>query len=165
MTVLLSYKGALSYEIIAKMGHHIRKNLGKRPKLCRKVFAVFIELAQNVFNYSSEKNILAKESPVGNLKLYEQSDYYTLAVGNLVSIKQKDALEKYCKKINKLSPEELRKERIEKPNSVSQINKKGAGIGLLKVILFAEAPLIFDAYQVNKDFFFIILSTKITKHQ
>ena len=56
--IILSYKGPITAMLIAELSRDIRKEIRSNKKASKKVFSVFMELAQNVLYYSSEINSL-----------------------------------------------------------------------------------------------------------
>jgi hypothetical protein len=59
--ILISFKGALSQEILVEMGDFIKNKISIDKKI-KKIFAVFIELAQNIMHYSEEREIVKGKS-------------------------------------------------------------------------------------------------------
>ena len=55
---LVFYKGAFDEKVISEISQNIRKKLVTSPAVNKKVFSVFIELAQNIAFYSAERNII-----------------------------------------------------------------------------------------------------------
>lgn len=63
---IVSFKGRLSQEVLTEFGSMIRTSLSTESKI-KKIFAVFIELAQNMLHYSAERKSLedGRETGVG----------------------------------------------------------------------------------------------------
>ena len=59
--VLISYKGPIDKVVLNIMGNYIRKLISMHPGAKPKLFKVFIELAQNISQYSSEKIIIGDD--------------------------------------------------------------------------------------------------------
>lgn len=70
--ILLSFKGAISQEVVTEFGSMIRSSLSAETNT-KKIFAVFIELAQNIVRYSAEQESGPDEnSGVGIILLREK---------------------------------------------------------------------------------------------
>ncbi len=85
--VLLYYKGPFDELVLSKISYYLREQFPESPKAGKKLFAVFIELAQNIAYYSSEMNLFGNELSkhgVGTILIKENENAYTLTAGNLV---------------------------------------------------------------------------------
>ena len=58
--VVVSYKGPFDKGAMNMIGNYIRGLISMNPQASKKVFKVFIELAQNIAQYSAEKNIIGE---------------------------------------------------------------------------------------------------------
>lgn len=84
--VLISYKGPVTDIILSEISRDIRNKFARTPQVSKKLFAIFIELAQNILYYSSEKiNFSDRHDSVGTILVTRNShDQLTFACGNLV---------------------------------------------------------------------------------
>jgi hypothetical protein len=72
--ILMTFKGAISQELLVELGSLVRNQLQHDDKIQR-IFAVFVEMAQNILHYSAEKDLLqhiGKEVGVGVIVISEQ---------------------------------------------------------------------------------------------
>ncbi len=67
--IVFFFLGALSQEILVEMGNQLKSHLGLSNKL-KKIFSVFIELAQNIMHYSDEKEFIAGAKGSRNCPVY-----------------------------------------------------------------------------------------------
>jgi len=162
--VIISYKGPVTPVIMAEISADIRLKLSDNPKAGKKVFAIFMELAQNILYYSAEKVTFSnKKDSVGLLLITETADEYIFSCGNIV---QNDFVEELVQSgdvINSLEREDLRKLKKEQRNKPQSERSKGAGIGLIHVALTSGNPLQMDVRQVNDKVSFFSLSVKVNK--
>lgn len=162
--VLISYKGPVTPVIMAEISSDIRNKLASSPKASRKVFSVFMELAQNILYYSAEKASFAnRKDSIGMLLLKECADCFEFSCCNLVESAYVNELNANCETINSLDREELRKYRREQRNKPQNERSKGAGIGLIHVAITSENPLTFESRKVNDKFSFFSISVTVPK--
>lgn len=164
---LVFYKGAFDEKVIAEISHGIRKRLLTHLSASRKVFSVFIELAQNIAFYSAERNIInnkIKGSGIGLLVIDEHEDYYTIKTGNLVANKDSIRLASKCSTINSLNRDGLRQLKRRQRNQPS-INKDSGNIGLIQVALLGSSPLRTHLQIVDNNYSFFSLEIDVYKNQ
>jgi hypothetical protein len=114
--ILLSFKGAISQEVVTEFGSMIRSSLSTETNT-KKIFAVFIELAQNIVRYSVEKEALSEgNSGVGIIILREKKDFFYLSSGNLVLKDKVQKIKDRCETVNSMNKDEL-KAYYQKKNS------------------------------------------------
>jgi len=163
--ILLSYKGPIDERIMAVLGDNIDFVLGGTTKPRQKLFKIFMELAQNVWLYSAEKNKLShdKSMGIGTLVIGEFQNYYTFVTGNLVSnIDILPVIEK-CEVINSLDRDSLREYKREQRRIAVNDNKATGNIGLIQVALTAEGPLDIELTPVDDEISFFSIAVKIEK--
>ncbi len=160
--VLISYKGPVSDTILAEISRDIRDKFSESPKASKKLFSIFVELAQNILYYSSEKvQFSNRNDSIGTILITKTSKHLTFSCGNLVENKYINDLVEGCEKINSLDREELREYKRETRSSPQKERSKGAGIGLIQVALTSGNPLGVEARQVDEKYSFFSLSVKI----
>ncbi|MCU0443582.1 MAG: SiaB family protein kinase [Microscillaceae bacterium] len=164
--VLISYKGPVTDVIMAEISRDIRNKFSENPKVSRKVFAIFIELAQNILYYSAEKIRFGEHNDsVGTILITETSDHYTFSCGNLVENEYIQELVDSCDIVNSMNREALREYKREQRSAPKKERSKGAGIGLIQVALTADTPLKVEYIKVDEVLSFFSLSVRIMKHE
>jgi hypothetical protein len=162
--VLVSYKGPVTDVLLAEISRDLRNLTTKDPKAGKKLFSVFIELAQNISYYSAEVNHLGEKSDKVGILLITQSDTeYFLTAGNLVDNKNVELLLEKCKVVNSLSHDDLRKYKREVREAPKGEGSRGAGIGIIQAALTSDNPLDVEAVRVNDNFSFFSLTVKIDR--
>jgi hypothetical protein len=163
--VLISYKGPVTDVIMAEISRDIRNKFSENPKVSRKVFAIFIELAQNILYYSAEKIRFGEHNDsVGTILITETSDHYTFSCGNLVENDYIQELVDSCAIVNSMNRDALREYKREQRSAPKKERSKGAGIGLIQVALTADTPLKVEYIKVDETLSFFSLSVRIMKH-
>ncbi len=161
---LVFYKGTFDEKIIAEISQKIKRLLHNNPYLSKKVFSVFIELAQNISFYSAERNVINRKesSGVGLIMLEDFPQHYTLTTANLVSTRDTLRLAAKCETINSLSREDLRAFKRRLRNQPSSHRDSG-NIGLIQVALLGTGELRIDLTNINENLSFFTLALDISK--
>ncbi|OQX99263.1 MAG: hypothetical protein B6I24_02975 [Bacteroidetes bacterium 4572_128] len=162
--VIISYKGPFDRHILFVIGDYIKTTIGKNSKASKKIFNIFIELAQNISYYSAEINKLdeKKEIGVGTLVIGDHKNYYTFRTGNVVKKNDIIPIINKCELINSLDRDSLRKFKREQ-RALPPSENDGAHIGLIKVALTSSNPLDFQITNIDDDFSYFSISVKINK--
>ncbi|NJO03938.1 MAG: hypothetical protein HC880_21705 [Bacteroidia bacterium] len=163
--VILSYKGPLSDVLLSELSRDIRTKLHREDSSTgKKVFAVFMELAQNVLFYSKEENVFGGyKNKVGTLVIVQDDTHYRLITGNLVFKKDIPQLQEKCEVINSLDREALRKYKRSLRNAPREEESKGAGIGLVQAALTSDNPLEVNIQELSGSYAFFVLYVSVKK--
>ncbi|MCK5537415.1 MAG: SiaB family protein kinase [Bacteroidales bacterium] len=160
---LVAFKGPFDKYIISAFADFVFKYTEKN----KKIFKTFIELAQNVAHYSTErKETEGKSVGVGSLaigssdEIYE--NFYVLSVGNKIKKSQFDILNKKCEIINNSSKEELRAYK-RKERALLHGANDNAHIGLIMCSLIANSEIELVEDPLDKDHSFFTLNLIIER--
>ena len=166
--VLLYYKGAFDELVLAKIGNYLRNKFNDFPHAGRKLFAVFMELAENISLYSAETNLLETEadrnSGVGTLIIQETNESFRLSVANLIKTAVVEIIQKKCDEINQLDLAGLRSLKKRNREGQREEGQRGGNFGLVQVAIKAESSLKTEVRYINEDFSYFVLSTEIQKN-
>jgi len=160
----ISYKGPIDEKILQAIGSHIESILSKHPKAGKKVFKIFVELAQNISYYSAEKSIYKESKEIGSgmVLIGESEDSYTFVTGNLVKNEDVFSIIDKSEIINSLDREELREYKREQ-RRLPHGPKGGAHIGLIQVALTSDNPLDIEVTPIDDHHSFFSITVKIDK--
>lgn len=163
--LVLSYKGPFLDEILSKLSDIIRETFTQDPVLSRKLLAIFIEMAQNVYYYSGENiSISDKKYGVGYVLVSQESDsMFKFTTGNYIPSPNVNSMIDSCEKINSLDRDGLRQLKREvRSSEPGSENSKGAGIGLIQIALTSSEPVEYEIIPIDdeKSFFFITIKIK-----
>jgi hypothetical protein len=162
--VIISYKGPVTDVILSEISRDIRSKVSVDPGASRKIFAIFMELAQNILFYSAEKVQFSKEKEgIGILLLVQANDHYLFSCGNLVERIYLDDLIDGINLINSMDKEQLREYKRHQRNSPSPERSKGAGFGLTQVAITSGNPISVSHTDVDTVHSFLSLSIQINK--
>ena len=162
--VIVSYKGPFDKNAMSLIGNYIRGIISINPQGSKKVFKVFIELAQNISQYSAEKNIIGDYvgAGVGSLVIVDYPDYLQVVTGNLIKNENIEPVINKCELINTLDKEGLRKlkrERLKK----NDYGRNGADIGLIQLAITSDNPLDIEINPIDKTSSFFTIRVRINK--
>jgi len=162
--VHISYTGVFDGQILSVIAKNIEYSLSQDPIVNKKMFKVFLELAQNISYYSDEKLAVNKheESGVGTITIQEFKNHFVFATGNIISKVDTEKIERKCKKINSLTREDLRKFKREQ-RKLPAGAKGGGNIGLIQVALTSENPIDYKLIPLEDGKHFYIIATKVDK--
>jgi len=162
--ILIAYRGVFDNSVLTVIAKNIELAVQNQPKVSKRIFKIFLELAQNISFYSAEKKHQedANELGEGILILTDYVNYYTLATGNLAVKGKVSAITKKIEMINSLDREGLR-EFKRQLRGLPYGERGGANIGLIQVALTAESKISHQIKSVNNDLDFISISVKISK--
>jgi hypothetical protein len=102
-------------------------------KTSNNIFVVFIELAQNVMNYSKKARAKDILDPKGLIFVGKKDDNYFVCSQNIISKADKEKIEPRLQKIQTLSADEIKKLYREVRRSGKESHEKGGGLGLLEI--------------------------------
>ncbi len=159
--VVLSYKGPFTDTLLAEFSRDIRTKLQENPKARKKVFSIFMELAQNILFYSKEINHFGNRDKVGTLVIVKTETGYRLITGNLVFKRDVEKLVAKCDMINSLDRDGLRAYKRQLRNDPRGEESKGAGIGLVQVALTSEGQLEIKIKELDEQYAFYALFVNI----
>lgn len=163
--ILMSYKGPFNNSILSGIGNYIKEILIDDPEVSYKVFSVFIELAQNIYFYSTVLPEFKNDNFAGSYGTFiieQASDYYQINAGNIIEDKNVGSIIEKAEKINSLDRKSLRKYRKEM-RSKDRSEKGGANIGLIQVALTTSNPLEIEVTPIKNEFSFMSIKTKINR--
>lgn len=162
--VLVLFKGAVTQEVLAEFGSMIRTSLSYESKL-KKIFAVFIELAQNIFHYSDERiaNPKGEDSGIGIVLIDEQKDMYILRSGNVVYNEKMEKLKEKFNHINSLDKDGLKSYYQKLIKQQRPDDSKGAGLGFVDIARKSDGPLKFEFEKIDDRTSFLTISIIFNK--
>ena len=143
--LLLDYTGPFGIQIISGFAKFMTDNTHASEAVRKKLYSVFIELAQNVALYSAERFAMTNEINVGvgqvNISTYPGTiKCYTV---NRILREHANTLVKNCQEINSSTPDIL-KERKLNLHKLANSQDTGAHIGLIMIYTYSGNPLSFQ---------------------
>lgn len=136
--VFINHDGNLTQEIIANMTETLEKNIEQnniKMGISTNIITIFIELAQNIMNYSKSIDANCTDSCPGGLILVsidEDNNYY-IQSQNVVSTEDKDKMEQKLIEIDSLDRDAIKARYRELRRSGQNTHNKGGGIGFYEI--------------------------------
>ncbi len=170
-SIVLDFQGAISQDMVVGMAELLKKKYSRefgRSKMAKRLFSIFIEMAQNIASYSAERVYL--DSQVGDvgagiIVVTETDSIYTITSGNLVKKKSIPKILDRCREINRLDREGLRKLYKTQIKLSREKEKKGAGLGFIDIARKSGNPIQFGVTPVDARHSFLVLAVKIQENQ
>lgn len=145
--VLTCFNGPFSHGLIEEFGMALRQYLEQRAterSALFDVFAVYVELAQNVRNYVLTKGFIPGQPhnpDCAIITILWDGERFAVAAGNVVTHEDAAVLEARICELNGLDREGLRHRFKEQLRATRPAGSLGAGLGLLDIARRAVAPL------------------------
>ncbi len=162
---LLSYRGPFYIELISVFGMNIRNFNDAYFNSRKKLFKIFIELSQNVSNYSENFHMVnnVQRIGVGELYLKEREESYCFTTTNQVKNVDANILSERCELVNASDQIKLREiKREQRINSPGE--KFGARIGLIQAVMLSGNKLEYKVEEIDDKYSYFSLTVTIDKY-
>lgn len=164
--IFLSYGGYLSQSLISAMTEALEKEAednGINMSISNNIFTIFIELSQNMMNYSKSLDAEANKAQ-GLILVSKDTDFnYHIHSQNIVSLSDKEKIEPKLLEILSLDKDEIKKRYRELRKSGQNTHGKGAGIGFYEIAKKCDS-VEYDFKKIQEDrYYFHIKTTILTK--
>ncbi len=166
--IVLDFQGAISQDMLVGMAEMIKNKFAQelgRSAVVKKIFSIFVEMAQNIALYSSERVKLDNQEAdvgAGIIVVTEENKVFNITSGNLVDSEKIPNLTKHCDNINGMNHEELKLFYKKQIKSSREKGKKGGNIGLIDIARKSGNPISYGVTPVNKKRSFLVLSVKLS---
>jgi hypothetical protein len=163
--IFLSYGGFLSQALISGMTEALEKEAQYNDISMgdsNNIFTVFIELSQNMMNYSKSAIVDDKSlRPQGLILVSKSSEgNYHIHSQNIISLKDKEKIEPKLLEVQSLDREGIKARYRELRKSGKDTHGKGGGIGFYEIAKRCDA-IEYEFNQINEDKFYFHLKTTI----
>lgn len=162
--IMICFNGPFSHSIIEEIGHAVRiylseENIAKAAVL--DVFAIYIELAQNVKNYISTHTIPAEKVKSCIITISKNNNSYIITSGNIVLSDDIASLTASVDSINDLDQTDLKKRYKEQLRKQKDEQAMGAGLGLLEIAKRSSTKLTYQITPMDSPYIFFSLSASV----
>ncbi|MDD5286574.1 MAG: SiaB family protein kinase [Desulfuromonadaceae bacterium] len=162
--IMMCFNGPFSHSIIEEIGIALRNHLAAEEiakAAVLDVFAVYIELAQNVRNYLALREITQSEANSSIITIAHWGDGYTVASGNFILNSDADTLCTRIEEINNLTPEERKRQYREQMRREPAPSALGAGLGFLEIAKRSSAKMVCSVRKIDDIYGFFSLAAFI----
>ncbi len=160
------YRGMLSQEILTLIGQQLKNSLSNRL-VSKRLFAIAVEVCQNIHHYSSERSCSDKEQKeigIGTIAFGKSESHHMIFSGNYIDKDLKKIIIERVNIINALSTNELRDFYLKQRKEPQIGNKPGANLGFIDVKRKSGNPLEIEFIHSNdQNRVFFILSVRVDK--
>lgn len=143
--ILLCFNGPISRSLIEEIGHALKNYLqaeNAQPSAAMDVFAVYIELTQNIRHYAMAHAYDELEGSATVVVARDAAGHYLVQAGNMVEKADGEALLQRVQELAALDKAELKaayKTQLRQPREAGTAS--GAGLGLIDVARKSTQPL------------------------
>lgn len=163
--IFLSYGGFLSQTLIAGMTEALEKEAKANSVsmgVSNNIFTIFIELSQNMMNYSKSQYANCREIDPGGLIVVskdKESNYY-IQSQNIVSIEDKEKMLPKLEDVTTLDRDGIKKKYKELRRSGKDTHGKGGGLGFYEIAKRCD-KVEYNFTDINEDKLYFHLKIKI----
>ncbi len=129
-------------------------------KIKSKIFYIMGESLQNIARHQNESFKSAPDK-YSLFAIHKKNLKYYITTGNIIDIKEIDALKEKIEKINKLAHEDLRNYSRSTRSQGEFSEKGGAGLGLIEMAKRSGNKLEYDFSNIDNDYSYFYLNTEI----
>jgi len=166
--IFLSYGGYLSQALISGMTEALEKEAeenGINMSASNNMFTIFIELSQNMMNYSKMLNTESHRAQGLILVSKDTNFNYHIHSQNIVSLADKEKIEPKLLEIQSLDKDGIKKRYRELRKSGQNTHGKGGGIGFYEIAKKCDS-IEYDFTKIQDDrYYFHIKTTILTKKE
>ena len=162
--MIFSFSGYLSEGVLYSLGEALRHKMTLEEtnlSTVKKVFSVFVEQAQNIIRYSSDKVVGGADRGVelssGMVSIGRQNDHFYIVCANTM---RQDCVEKLRSRLavlRDMDKDEIKAYYREKLREESEEDSRGGTIGLIEIARRASAPIEFDFLPIDAETTFFCL--------
>jgi len=163
--IFLSYGGFLSQAIISAMTEALEKEADANDigmGISNNIFTIFIELSQNMMNYSKSKDPNSYEIKSEGLIIVsrdEEGNYY-IQSQNIIALEDKNKIEPKLQEIQILDKDGIKKRYRELRRSGQNTHGKGGGIGFYEIAKKCDS-IEYNFKEINENKYYFHIKTKI----
>lgn len=165
--IVLDFQGAISQDMVVGMGELLKNKFSQEfgtANIVKRLFSIFIEMAQNIAHYSAERVFLNDQHGdvgAGIIVVTEEKINYAITSGNLVNKSSIPKIIEHCQRINRMDRRELRQLYKTQIKCTRKQGKRGAGLGLIDIARKSGNPIRYSVTHVDDINSFLVLSVKI----
>jgi hypothetical protein len=143
--ILICFNGPISTTLIGEIGSALKEHIESNhaPELeVMDVFSVYIEMSQNIRNYSTSRGFSDADSSATVVIAAAEAGHYAVCAGNLVQMEDGQALIQRIHELADCDKAQLKllyKQQLRRPHA--QAPGQGAGLGLIEIARRSSQPM------------------------
>jgi len=165
--IIFSFSGPISQSLLEGIGQTLKQKMSLEEtstNVIRKVFSIFVELMQNIINYSAQR-VTSQEADheisYGVLIVGKEEDQFYIISGNYIQEDQEAALQEKLAKIKSMDKEELKQYYKQQRRLQADEASKGAGLGFIEMARKATQPIEYDIARMENGYSFFVVKAVI----
>lgn len=167
--VFLTYGGFLSQALISGMTEALEKEAEQSDLdmgASNNIFTVFIELAQNMMNYSKSQMLLSTDKKAEGLILVSKDNFgnYYIHSQNIIDFADKHKIEPKLIEIKSLNRDGIKQKYKELRRSGAHTHGRGGGIGFYEIAKRCDM-IEYEFKQINQNKFYFHFKATITTNK
>jgi len=162
--VVICFNGMFYQGIIEEVGKAVRNHLAAAHThngIYMDVFAVYIEMTQNVHNYFTSRGITRPEITSSIITIGRNGEEYRVTSGNIVQNQDLEALCLRIDEVNALSHDEIKSRFRSQLRRDVAPRQLGAGLGMLEIAKRSSGKMSYAVKDFDATGKFFILSAQI----
>lgn len=164
---VLCFSGIITQEVLATFAEVVETKLQEgfaHMTVARNIFAVFVELTQNIMSYSSDSTAVAegrRESPgIIIIGYHADKGKFFIKSGNSIRADQQEKISSRIDSVKNLSSEDLKVAYKEARKSGKNSHERGGGLGFIEIQRKCSEPLEYRFDKIDdKTMFFNLVAT------
>lgn len=156
--IMMCFNGPFSHCIIEEIGKAVRNHLAAEniaQAAVLDVFAVYIELAQNVRNYLALHETTLSDATSSIITIAKRESVYAVSSGNIVLKPDGEAICLRINEVNAMTPEERKRQYRELLRRDVEPGALGAGLGFLEIARHTSQKMTCSIRAVDNSYGFI----------
>ncbi len=143
--IMLCFNGPTSRSLIEEIGHALRSYMQDEkalPSASMDVFAVYIEMTQNIRHYASRRGYVEQDATATVTVARDEHGRYVISAGNVVEYEDGRHVVQTVEALATLDKAQLKaayKEQLRRPRDPDA--SSGAGLGLLDIARKSTEPM------------------------
>jgi len=165
--ILLSFKGDVTSDLTTSILHIIEQRLiemDESPKLRKKVYNVLVECLQNLYHHIEDAVDAISVEPDKRSAIFTiglNSRGYSITTGNYIDSSKVERFSSQLKRINSLSPDDLKQFYKEVLSNDERSERGGGGLGMIDIARKTGKKLNYDFIPVSDSLSFFSLNINI----
>lgn len=166
--IIFSFSGYLSEAILYSLGDALRQKMAVDDtdvNTIKKVFSVFVEQAQNIIHYSSDKvrgpGKTAAELSSGLVIIGRERGHFFIVCANVMRTVDVPRLRPRLEHLRNLAPDQIKAYYKEQLREAPEDGSRGATIGLIEIARRASQPIDFDFEDLDEGHTFFCMRVAI----
>ncbi|MFP4393472.1 MAG: SiaB family protein kinase [Desulfohalobiaceae bacterium] len=165
--IIFSFSGPISQSLLEGIGQTLKQKMSLEEtstNIIQKVFSIFVELMQNIINYSAQRvptEEAEQEISYGVLLVGKEGEHFYIISGNYIEQEQEAALKDKLSSIQSMDKAELKQFYKQQRRSQVEDASKGAGLGFIEMARKASQPIEFEIADMEDGYSFFVVKAVI----